>query len=376
MTQDFDIKRLGRFRRDRAQNRRKGLTFAAALILSAAASVACETPKGGGGPLETPGAKPGAPAERRPSGVDDVPSSRQPSGRQAAPSAPAGRDRGGEARDRSGGWGEAGGGASRNSNSARDADRNARSRIGLPGGGDDGVPTPRRHDGGGSSWSIVLGTFTGADHAEAAAQTRDRLAERIPEFKAATVRSTPRGSSVVWGRYQGPDDPAAKSELKRVQAYEWQGARPFARAFLTRLEATRKPPTHPLDLRQLRLANPTVDPLQTLQVAVWVDYDGTVPLETIRRNAEAYAGQLRSKGHQAWFHHDDDLVMSVVTIGAWGADAYDSKSTLFLPEIEALMKQYPVMLVNGEPLSVRANAKNKRSPTMVQKPILVMVPPL
>jgi hypothetical protein len=224
-------------------------------------------------------------------------------------------------------------------------------------------------------WSIVLGTFAGPDHAQVAQVTRDRLAERIPEFSGATVRSTERGSTILWGQYPGADDPAAQSELKRLRSFEWQGARPFAKAFLSRPETTRKPPTNPMDLRHLRIANPTINPLQTLQVAVWVDYDGSVPLETIRRQAESYAGQLRSKGYEAWFHHDDDLKMSVVTIGAFGADAYDPKSTLYLPAIESLIKKFPAMLVNGEPLTVRVEAGRQRGPSVVEKPRLVLVPP-
>ncbi|HMN96478.1 MAG TPA: hypothetical protein PKC43_08870 [Phycisphaerales bacterium] len=179
---------------------------------------------------------------------------------------------------------------------------------------------------------------------------------------------------ILWGQFPAIDDPAAQRELRRIQAYEYRGARPFAKAMLTRPEPTKKPPTGPHDLRNLRRQRPEANPLYTLQVAVWADFDGTRSLEEIRRAAEGYTGQLRSRGLDAWFHHDDDLMMSVVTVGAFGADAYNPRSTLYSDEVDALIRQFPQQLVNGERLLIRDDPRNPRSSETPLGPLLVEVP--
>ena len=240
----------------------------------------------------------------------------------------------------------------------------------------DGTAKPRPITGhaSGSAWSIVLGTFTGPDHAAAARDANLKLAERIPEFATGTVRSTGHGSMILWGQFAGPEDPNGQKELKRIQAFEYRGARPFATALLVRPEPTRKPPTGPHDLRNLRAKFPTIDPLYTLQVAAWADFDDSQELDDIRRKAEAYTAELRARGFDAWYNHDDDLKMSVVTIGAFDRTAYDPQSTLYAPELEKLIKQFPKHLVNGEPLMLRLDPKNPKSPETAQTCPLVEVP--
>jgi len=237
-----------------------------------------------------------------------------------------------------------------------------------------GVATPRAIDQQGPPWAIVLGTFSGEDHETAARDACEKLGERIPELRGAVVKSTPRGSMILWGSYAGPEDPAARKEVERMKAYEYKGARPFASAMLVRPEVTRKPPSGPNDLRNLRRRFPKTDPLYTLQVAAWADFDGTKKLEEIRRSAEAHAAQLRAKGYEAWFNHDDDLKMSVVTVGAFGNDAYDPRSTLYSREVSDVLKKFPQHLVNGEPLLIRTDPKNPRSAEFPQQAYLVQVP--
>lgn len=226
----------------------------------------------------------------------------------------------------------------------------------------------------GTAWSIVLGTFTGPDHADAARDANVKLGERIPALAGGVVRSTSQGSMILWGQFVGLEDPNGQRELKRIQALEYRGARPFATAMLIRPETTRKPPTGPNDLRHLRAKFPSIDPLYTLQVAAWADFDDSRPLEEIRRRAEAYAMELRARGFDAWYNHDDDLKMSVVTVGAFDRTAYDPQSTLFSPELEQLIKQFPEHLVNGDPLMLRIDPRNPKSAEVPQACPLVEVP--
>ena len=59
---------------------------------------------------------------------------------------------------------------------------------------------------------------------------------------------------------------------------------------------------------------------------------------------------MRAQGLPAFFHHDDDRRMSMVTVGLFGEDAYDAKTTLYSDEVMAIKKRFPKLKVNGEDL--------------------------
>ena len=67
------------------------------------------------------------------------------------------------------------------------------------------------------SWSVLLATATGEDSAATATTIREEIARRYPALKDAFVRTTPRGSVVLVGHFDGPQDPAAKAALKVVK---------------------------------------------------------------------------------------------------------------------------------------------------------------
>jgi hypothetical protein len=56
-----------------------------------------------------------------------------------------------------------------------------------------------------------------------------------------------------------------------------------------------------------------------------------------------------------------------VNVGVFGVDAYDSKSTLYAPEVEMLMSQFPQLMVNGEPL-LDPRTRSSRKPFLVEVP--------
>ena len=179
------------------------------------------------------------------------------------------------------------------------------------------------------------------------------------------------------GRYTGLDDPTAKPRVKAVQAIQdARGGRPFARAILSRLDASRRTgPLSPSDLRSARAMKPGNSTLYTLQVAMWSDFgSGEVSPEEIRRSAEGYCARLRSQGHAAFYYHDEDRRMSIVTVGVFGPEAYDARTTLFSPEVDELMAKFPAMLVAGEELLVRSDPRDPKSKMLPQRPMLVEVP--
>ena len=226
-----------------------------------------------------------------------------------------------------------------------------------------------------ASWGVLLATVTGAESRANAMSIREQVIRRYPALKDAYVRSIPHGSVVLVGRFEGVQDPAAQAQLKLVKETMDGNVRAFPRAMLTRLGANaNQGPPGPNDLRIVRQTRPT-QTLYTLQVAVWSAF-GTdeVKMSDIKRSAESYCRQLRSEGNEAYYFHDFDTKTSTVTIGVFGTDAYDSKSTLYAPEVDAVMRKFPKHLVNGEELLVPLDPAKPQGKTMPQAPRLVEIP--
>jgi hypothetical protein len=225
-------------------------------------------------------------------------------------------------------------------------------------------------------WSIILATVSGADHPAKAAAFRQQVVSQYPELRDATVRRLGQGSAIVVGRFESPGDAGAQAELKRVKAIERNGQKPFAGALLLRTasDALAGPPK-PHDLRSLRAQFPNVRPLFTLQVAAWVTL-GAKDLDyaDMREAAEKYCAELRAKGHESWFLHDEDTETSIVTVGHFDRRAYDPKSTLFAPEVEDMMRVFPANHVNGEPVLLLVDPRNPKGKTKPQPCRLVEVP--
>jgi hypothetical protein len=225
-------------------------------------------------------------------------------------------------------------------------------------------------------WSVMLATFTQPDHVERANAFRTQLVRDYPELASAFVRRVGKGSAIVIGRFEGPQETAAQGELKRVKAIERGKAKPFAGAMLVRTATDdASAATKPFDIRNLRMKYPKVRPLFTLQVAAWSTFgEKGVKYDEMRRAAERYCSDLRAKGVDAWFHHDEDSETSIVTVGNFDRRAYDGQTTLFAPEVEDLMRRFPAHLLNGEPLMVPIDQSNPKGPKKAQPCRLVEVP--
>jgi len=227
-------------------------------------------------------------------------------------------------------------------------------------------------------WSIVLRSFTDGDHARAAATMLRSVSTVDPKLGTAHARTIRMGSMVLYGRYDGPDDPAAKKDLKWVHSLKGGNRTVFPKAFLSRISADQNvrelPPEALMSVRRLY---PDANPMYTLQVAVWGEFGGgSLSPEEVRRQAAAYARKLRTQRHQAYYHHDDRTGLSMVTVGLFDHTAIDAQSGLLSPEVEKLMEKFPVHLVNGETLNVMIDRRRPRMGTRIQRPKLVLVPPL
>lgn len=236
-------------------------------------------------------------------------------------------------------------------------------------------PTVEGGDATAKVWSVFLASFTGDDHPADAAATRDLIARRYPALADAFVSSGPRGSMVLVGRFEGPKDPQAQAKLKAVKELADGAGRAFPRAMLTRTATDVDPgPPGPNDLRSVRQRFPKAA-LYSLQVAVWSAFDSKeLRYADLKRAAEAYCRELRMRGEDAYYFHDAYSRTSTVMVGVYGPDAYDPKSTLYSPEVQAAMKRFPKHLVNGEELLVPIDPRKPEGAAVPQAPRLVEIP--
>lgn len=232
-------------------------------------------------------------------------------------------------------------------------------------------------------WTLVLGTFADEGHEQAAQQMLANLPMVAPQITGARVYSTASGSMVIFGRYKGRDDPAAKNDQERIKAIRYQGRAVFNRVLLTHIDLrTAHSQFHPHDLLSARKQHPKVDPLYTLDIAIWIANmdpqagQDRMTFEDAKKKAEAYAAQLRMTGEQAYFYHDPKKQQSMVTVGLFDHRAIHPVSRMYSDEVESLLKKHPVRLANGEPLMEFKNPKKPRDGTRPQVPKLVLVPTL
>ena len=241
-----------------------------------------------------------------------------------------------------------------------------------PGGGR--IPNTNTANTGEERWSIVLATASGPNHQAVAQGICQNVQRQYPQLRGAFVRSTERGSAVWFGRFASPDSKEAVIARERIQTIGSNGQKVFPSAFLSVLPDDS--PMGEYDLRKARLMYPGVDPLYTLQIACWGTFDSAaIDWDTVRKESERYAAELRRRGHQAWYYHDPVTQLSVVTLGVFDRSAYDPQTTLFSPEVELLKRQFPLHLINGEEvlIEMRPGDSSTRVPQQCR---LVTVPSL
>lgn len=230
---------------------------------------------------------------------------------------------------------------------------------------------------GSGRWSVLLATTTGPDARATAMTVRDEIAKRVPALQDAFVSPAQRGFVVLAGRFPSPEDPGAQQRLAEVKAVTDRGAPLFPRAMLTRTSANADlGPPGPNDLRTVRQNVPARD-LYTVQVAAWGTFGSPdISMDQVRRSAEDYCRQLRSQGSEAYYFHDLDAEISTVTVGVFGEDAYDPRSTLFSAEVDEVMKRFPKHLVNGEEVLIPTDPDDPAKGGVPQAPRLVEIPRL
>ena len=234
-------------------------------------------------------------------------------------------------------------------------------------------------DDGRGGWGILLKTFSGPDHPRAARTMIAELSRIDPELRAAYVRSRDSGSLVLFGRYTQPDDSGAQSDLEWIKSMKNNGRPIFPLARLAPVQPTGGSTAGrfaPGSLMSARAQYPEVDPLYTIEVAVWISDDRTITPNDARRRAENYAGELRTRNIPAFFHHDDIKGVSSVTVGLFDRRAINPRTNEVTGSAREMMMQFPYRLNNGEPLEIFKDPNNPGLGKYPQRPELVLVPRL
>jgi hypothetical protein len=228
-------------------------------------------------------------------------------------------------------------------------------------------------------WTIVLATFPSQGHQQAAANSVRQLPRIDSKLSGgAWVHTGADGSLMAYGRYEGAQSDDAQRDLAWIKTLTLNEVPAFPRAMLTRVNL--RPAVagfDPLELMSARQRHPNVDPLYTLEVAVWSDFDsGKLTIKQIRRSAENYARTLRAKGYEAYYHHEDDRRLSMVTVGLFDRTAVAQRTGLYGPTVELLLRAFPTYLVNGEELLEPIDGRRLDRGTRPKRPVLVHVPKL
>ncbi|MBG84014.1 MAG: hypothetical protein CMJ40_05635 [Phycisphaerae bacterium] len=228
-------------------------------------------------------------------------------------------------------------------------------------------------------YGICVATFSSDSHRAEGNEYIRRLGLLLPGIgEELSIYSEPDQSMVLYGDYDGWNDPKVRDATAKLRNVRIQGRKIFETPILTEVVPPRDPSTiDPIELLSLRLNYPEARTLYTVEIAVWGDFEsGELPPDRRRKIAEDYARSLRSAGHKAWFHHDELKQMSTVTIGVFDHRAVDAASGIRSPAVERVVDTFPMRLVNGEPLMIPVIRGDPGSGSRPQKPMLVEVPRL
>jgi hypothetical protein len=227
-------------------------------------------------------------------------------------------------------------------------------------------------------YAIAVATFTGAGHERNARKVLSEFLIQHPTVgRNLMVRKRSRGSALTYGQYSGYNDPNARTDLEMLRNITTpQGRALFSQLLLTKFRPVLSKETlHPHDLWTIRREYPTIVPIYTLEVAVWGDFDsGQLPRAKRRSAAEQYASELRSKGYEAFFYHNDDSELSSVTVGLFSYKAIDAETGFYSTEVESMLARFPQRLMNGQPVLEYHDPSNHAKGTKVQAPCLAEVP--
>ena len=253
------------------------------------------------------------------------------------------------------------------------------------GGGDRLRPTRGASSAGGAAQAgstytdgaaIAIATFSGIGHAQQAHRALAQIANRATDLSNnLAVHSNEKGSMVIYGHYASFDDPAMRRDQKRLKQYTVDGKRIFGLVLPAQLRA----PLHldtmdPLNLHVVRLRNPNVRALYTLEVAWWGPTEDRRGVPNADAAAESMARTLRRSGHEAFFLHQPHRRRHSVCVGVFDYQAIDASSELESIQVIQTRRSFPSVQINGTRQTVPLDARRPNGPSKPLAPALIDIP--
>ena len=235
-------------------------------------------------------------------------------------------------------------------------------------------------DGDRSTWTINLKTFTGARSAGSARTMTGQLTTLDPRFgNGAWIHQTTDGAAVVYGRYASVEDPRAQEDLRWIKSFSINGQPILRGAMLTRVVVGgARQSFGRFELLSVRKQYPAIDPLYTLQIEVWGSFGAReLTWDEVRRSAEQRVRELRGENVLAFYHHDFDQQISMVTVGLFDHTSFDPQTYIGLdPTLIEYRERFQDHLMNGAPVDEVLSAKVLIKKKHPQRSRLVIVPKL
>lgn len=224
-----------------------------------------------------------------------------------------------------------------------------------------------------NAWSIVIVAFRGeeADQLSKLALQKVQTEGNLP---GAFLERRGEAIVVAYGHYESGESPRGVDELKRIQAMEINGQKPFRDALLA-------PPVNGSNLGgmpQINLVQAKAmygdHALYTLQVGVYGRQDLLRPTEAdlkeARKAAEQAAVRLRQEGEQAFYYHGPR--MSMVTIGVFDEEDFDPQvPSAQSSRLRDARRRFPYNLYNGAGIKERRPGEAE---ARMQTSLLVAIP--
>jgi hypothetical protein len=224
--------------------------------------------------------------------------------------------------------------------------------------------------------AIAIATFAGTGHARQAHRALAQIAARATDLSNnLAVHSTERGSMVIYGHYASFDDPGMRRDQKRLKQYTIDGKRVFALVMPAQLRASIGLDTmDPLNLHVVRLRNPDIRVLYTLEVAWWGASAYGSTSSNAAQQAESMARQLRRSGHEAFYLHEPHRKRHSVCVGVFDYQAVDASSGLESIQVMQTRQSFPAVQINGATRSTPMDPRVPKGPSKPVAPILVDIP--
>lgn len=211
-----------------------------------------------------------------------------------------------------------------------------------------------------TDWAIVLYMFRGPRALEAAKQGLFKVQTQLG-LQDAYLGERSGGVAILYGRYTGPQDPRAQTDLATIKAIKIDEEPLFTEAILAPPQAAPGEGALPdFDLALVKDTNP--EAVYTLQVGIYRNMDGrdatSQELADFRDAAERAVVALRAQGQEAYYYHGPRS--STVTVGLFTDEDYlisvrdelGQMQKLPRPRLSArvrdAMDANPYNLVNGQ----------------------------